>query len=135
MKVRGFSLLEMLMVLAIVGILAAFTWPAWQRHLVHTHRQDARMALLALAAGMEAWHLAAHTFDTTEPAPASNLPKPAAGDSAQGWYRLRISAQTREYYRLEARAMTAVASADRTCEVMTLDRYGVRNEETCWQDG
>ncbi|KTC99672.1 hypothetical protein Lgee_1164 [Legionella geestiana] len=130
---RGFSLLETVIVLALAAILAAVAWPSWNRHLVRTHRDDAQMALLALAAGMQAWHLATHTFDTDVAPPGANPPKPVAGLSPLGGYRLHIKSATKNDFLLEAHAEPTIAAADPACRLMTLDRHGMQGEPAaCW---
>lgn len=130
---RGFSLFEVVLVLAIAGVLAAVAWPTWNRHLVRMHRDDAQMALLALAAGMHAWHLATHTFDTEAPPPGTSPPKPVAGLSPLGGYRLHIKSATKNDFLLEAHAEPAIAAADPACRVMSLDRHGMQGEpDACW---
>lgn len=50
---RGFTLIELMIVVAIVAILAAVAWPSYQNHIRATNRADAQGALLGLAQAME----------------------------------------------------------------------------------
>jgi len=43
---RGFTLLELMIVVAIVGVLAAIAYPSYQEYLRRGHRADARTGLL-----------------------------------------------------------------------------------------
>jgi type IV pilus assembly protein PilE len=56
MKCRGFSLLELLFVLAIVAIVAGFAFSAYQQHIVRGHQTMAKAALIENAHFMERWY-------------------------------------------------------------------------------
>ncbi|NYZ66145.1 prepilin-type N-terminal cleavage/methylation domain-containing protein [Endozoicomonas sp. SM1973] len=49
----GFSLIELLIVIAIVGILAAVGYPSYQEYVMRSRRADAQSALMQMANAME----------------------------------------------------------------------------------
>ncbi|MGH8467618.1 MAG: type IV pilin protein [Gammaproteobacteria bacterium] len=51
--VSGFTLIEVMIVVAIVGILSAIAYPSYQQHVRSSRRADAQAALLELAQIME----------------------------------------------------------------------------------
>lgn len=50
---QGLTLIELLIVLAIVGILSAIAYPGYQHYLLRAHRADAKVNLLQAAQWME----------------------------------------------------------------------------------
>jgi type IV pilus assembly protein PilE len=50
---KGFTLIEVMIVVAIVGILAAVAYPSYQDHVRKSRRAEAQSALMGLAAAME----------------------------------------------------------------------------------
>ena len=48
-KARGFTLLELMVVVAIVGILSAIAMPLYQEHVRKSRRQEAKATLLRIA--------------------------------------------------------------------------------------
>ena len=63
-KNSGFSLVEVLIVVAIVGILAAIAWPAYQNQVRKGHRADAQAYMLDLANKEQQYLLDARSYAT-----------------------------------------------------------------------
>jgi len=55
-KHHGFTLMELMIVVAIVGILAAVTYPSYKQYVDRGKRAEARAALLDTAARQERWY-------------------------------------------------------------------------------
>jgi len=49
----GFTLMELMIVVAIIGILSAFAYPNYVQYVDNAYRNDAQAALISLAAHME----------------------------------------------------------------------------------
>ena len=55
-QLRGFTLIEVMIVVVIISILAAIAYPAYQSQLQQSRRIDAQTALLELAQYMERYY-------------------------------------------------------------------------------
>ena len=55
-KQKGFTLIELMIVVAIVSILAAVAFPSYQQHVLRGNRAEGRTALLDAAARLERYY-------------------------------------------------------------------------------
>ena len=58
----GFTLIELMIVVAIVGILAAIAYPSYTKYIQSTRRGDAQAALLDFAQTLERYHTTKGTY-------------------------------------------------------------------------
>ena len=65
---RGFTLIEVMIVVAIVGILSAIALPSYNEYIRRGHRADARAGLLQAQQWMERAATATGSYPTTLPA-------------------------------------------------------------------
>jgi type IV pilus assembly protein PilE len=57
MKSRGMTLMELLVVIVILGILAAISVPTYRQYLIRSQRAEAKVALLQLQTAQEKFYL------------------------------------------------------------------------------
>lgn len=106
-KQSGFTLIELMIVVAIVAILAGIAWPSYQNQVRTSNRSDAQGALLGLAQAMERHFTQNGTYaeaatgggDTGAPA---IFPTESPLDGGNKTYNLRITAADATSYTLEA---------------------------------
>ena len=113
--VAGFTLVELAVVCAMAGVLAAVALPSYHSHLLRAGRADAVDALTRLHLA-QAQHHAAHGLYGTDLAALRGVPQP---DSAQGLYRLTVAGGG-DHYRATAVAQGRQAR-DSGCSVLSVD--------------
>jgi type II secretion system protein G len=64
-NIKGFTLVEMLVVVLIIGILAAIAWPQYQKAVERAKKAKIQSLLKAIANAQEAYHLANGRYATT----------------------------------------------------------------------
>lgn len=133
-KVRGYSLLEMLITLAIVAILSGVSYVWYSGHLASTRRANAELVLLKLQSGLENYYLEHKTYE------GASLQNIKIDDNLiQGYYRLNIKLdQNGQSYEAQAIPIGQQAIADQDCGTLILATDGRRSyagkdsEATCW---
>ncbi|HEY8218754.1 MAG TPA: type IV pilin protein [Methylobacter sp.] len=123
---QGFTLIELMVTVAIVGILTSVAYPSYQDSVSKSRRADAQGVVLGLANAMERRFTetnsysgaAASSADTGTPA-IYTIPAETAT-----YYTVTISAATASSYTLSA-APTGGQSTDK-CGTLTLTHTGVK---------
>ena len=123
----GFTLIELMVVMVIIGVLSAIAYPAYQTNLQKARRLDAQTAILELAQYMERFYTANGTYvGATLPFTAS--PK----DDATKYYTLSLSASAANSYTLSG--VPSKTQATDSCATLRLTNTGVKTPRTagCW---
>jgi type IV pilus assembly protein PilE len=115
---RGFSLVELMVVVAIVGIVSMIAYPSYQGFIKGSNRAAAQADLMSLAAAMERHKAARFSYqgaadaaaDTGSPA-IFHKHSPSSEPFASRKYDLRISQASANTYVIEARPYTSSSQA------------------------
>ncbi|GAC18457.1 type IV pilin protein [Paraglaciecola arctica] len=116
---KGFSLIELMISVAIIGIIATIAYPSYQGFVVNTNRGAAQADLMSLAAAMERHKAASFSYkgaadsaaDTGKPA-IFHQHSPSAELYANRKYDLYISESSGSAYLIEAKPVTGTPQAD-----------------------
>lgn len=122
----GFSLLELLTVLAIVGILALVVFPTFQSNMRIAKRSDAIEALIRIQVAQETWRIS-----DTDYASLAELGNPT---TAEGFYTIAVSAVTATGYTITATGIDDQVN-DAACTSITLAVSAGGESKTpavCW---
>ncbi len=129
-KNRGFNLIELMIVVTIVGILAAIAFPAYTDHMIATRRSDGQSALLNMEALMEHYFTENNTYVGANPTVLG-----ITSVSQQGYYTVTVSAASATGFTLTATPVVGgPQAADTTCGALTITNTNVKgpNPGTCW---
>ena len=111
-NIQGFTLVELMIVVAIMGILAAIAVPAYQDSVKKSRRADVQGALMGFANAMERHFTANRTYEGAAAGGAPTgaptiFPIQAPIDGGTASYNLTISAADTNTYTLNAEAIGA----------------------------
>lgn len=126
----GFTLTELVIVLAIVGILLAIAIPSYQQYVLRSRRAEALEALLALEQRQQRYYLFHNAFS----AQTASLGLSTA--TATGLYSLAINSASAGGYLATATA-SGTQQSDTGCTVLTIRVDSVASGSTlaptgCW---
>ena len=123
---KGFTLIELMIVVSIIGILVAVAYPSYTVYVRNSNRADAIDSLTPLAARMEVFYLNNDTYVGATVVDAT---------SPEGFYTLSISAADAFNYTIAATLVDP--ASDPECTSLTLNSLGQRgatgtNPPECW---
>jgi type IV pilus assembly protein PilE len=137
----GFSLIELMITVAIVAILATIATASYKNYSLRANRVEARQALLSIQAAQEKFFLQNNTYATTvglivaAPPAGLGVPLDASGNTPAGHYQVTVVAATPTTYTVQAAATGSQLKDDAACLNFQVNEQGVftpPSGTTCW---
>lgn len=127
-KTRGFTLLELMVVVAIIAILASFAMPAYIRYGQRARRVDAKELLMRVAAAQERYYTNFNRYAVNPLTAATSLGLTSLS-SDRGYYTIAsangATGNTQSYV-LTATPVPGGAQAADQCGALTVNNTGVK---------
>ena len=132
-KTQGFTLIELMIVIAILGIILAFAWPSYQENVRKSRRAEGTVNLLELADRLERFYSDQGTYAGATLGPAEADVFVALTEN--GYYNLAITVQDNVSFTVTAAPTTKGKQNNDTCGTFTLTSTGQTsaNGSKCWK--
>ena len=139
-KWQGFTLIEVMIVVAIIGILAAIAYPSYRGHVQDTRRAECQAAMLGLASAMERHFSRNNAYNNPMPTLGNGagdiFPASCPTDGGPASYNLNLAAATATTFQISA--VPTGGQADDPCGTLTLDQRLQKGQSSgtlarCWQ--
>ena len=118
---RGFTLIELMIVLVIIGIVASIAYPSYTRYVQKSVRTDAHAGLMQAASELERCYTRSYTYSDC----------PINNTSPENNYKIEESING-DGYLLTATPNPKLNQNDGCDEPLTLSSSGERLPDACW---
>lgn len=122
-KQNGFTLIELMITVAVVGILASIAYPSYADYIRRGHRNEAKSGLQQVALWMERAATANGIYPITSDATQKTSMDKILGQYSNAYYTLSFSSSDTASFTLQAVPQGA-QTADK-CKTLTLNQTGL----------
>lgn len=123
----GFTLIELMITVAVIGILAAIAYPSYTQYVQRANRAEARALLMENAQFLERSYTTANRYDQDSggtAVTASSLPKPTSPETGAVRYNISFAALAAQSFTLQA--VPTGSMAGDACATFTLTNTGLQ---------
>jgi type IV pilus assembly protein PilE len=125
-KKRGFTLIELMIAVAIIGILAAIAYPSYQEYIKKGRRADAQSYMLDVASRQ-----AQYLIDSRVYGSLADLSLTVPGNVST-YYTIAVATTTDAPPTFTITATPLGSQATEKCGTMTLNQLGAKTPASCW---
>jgi len=143
-KQTGFTLMELMIVVAIVGIISAVAYPAYTQFIVKSKRTAGSSMLLQIADSQQQFFMDNKQFATkfsslgyaSDDMMINDEGQIVSASDSKRTYKIALSGAAATAYTVEAVPQLGQASKDSHCGTITLTSAGVKGQsgsgDNCW---
>lgn len=140
-KRNGFTLIELMVTVAIVGILASIALPSYTSYINQANRSDAKAILLENTQFLERNYTEANSYNKNSAGTTistSNLPATTSPKTGTALYNVTATL-TATTYTLTATPVTGGRMASDECGTLSINQFGQKSAsgslgaDTCWR--
>lgn len=121
---RGFSLMELMVAVTIIGIIVAVALPSYNSHMLNTRRTTATSCVVEMAQFLERVYTTNMDYSKDSAGVATALPNSSCRNDLTPFYTLSLVA-TAQTFTLTATPIGA-QEQDEHCGILTLNHTGAR---------
>ncbi len=130
-RMRGFTLIELMIVLVVVAILAAIAYPSYREYVHRSQRAEARSTLLQAAQSLERCYTEYNAYNNA--ACTAGFPT----DTENKLYSVDVAATANAFLLTATPKAGTGAASDSKCTSLTLDQTGHKDgtgtkKSVCW---
>ncbi len=126
---QGFTLIELMITIVVIGILASIAYPSYTQYMLQARRAEAQSDMLKIQLGLEKWRANNNAYSST-------LADVFSGTNT--YYTYTITGTSGSAYIINATAITGKSQVNdvagsTSCTPLTLNQSGTKGPTACWK--